>query len=337
MSLPVLEVSDLCVDARTASGTISIVQDVSFRIDQGETLGLVGESASGKTTLGKAVSRLIEPSSGTIRIVGTELATQSRADLRRLRRRVQMIFQDSFASLDPRWTVQDLIEEPLRIHRAGSRAMRRQRVAELLRQVGLNPDAAGRYPHEFSGGQRQRLSIARALALSPDLVICDEPLSALDVSIQAQVLNLLVDLRSRLNVSFLFISHDLSVVRYLCDRIAVMYLGRIIEIGPREAVWSAAAHPYTQALLAAIPQIDTSGRRPPRRRLIEGDPPSPYSHPPGCPFHTRCPYAEERCRLEIPLPRSVDATGRLVSCHFAGGKIRPGQPFASAPAASART
>jgi len=334
VSTGVLEVEGLSVEAKTPRGTISIVQDISFTIKQGETLGLVGESGCGKTTLGKAITRLIEPSGGSICVAGTEIARQSRRQLRGLRRQVQMIFQDSFASLDPRWTVADLIEEPLAVHGVGSRAERKHRVAELLTQVGLNADAASRYPHEFSGGQRQRLGIARALALSPDLVVCDEPLSALDVSIQAQVLNLLVDLRSRLNVSFLFISHDLSVVRYLCDRIAVMYLGRIVEIGPRQVIWSQAAHPYTQALLAAIPRIDTSGRRPARRKLIEGDPPSPYNQPPGCAFHTRCPFAEERCRSERPLARAIDDTGRLVACHLAGSKVAPGQSFAAPQTAS---
>lgn len=313
---PLLAVNDLTVQFRTSRGAVQAVDGVSLLIRPGETLGLVGESGCGKSTLGRAIARLIEPERGSVRLGGVDLSRLSRSELRAHRSDIQMVFQDPLASLDPRWTVGALIAEPLNIHRVGSRAERRDRVADLLTKVGLPADAAGRYPHQFSGGQRQRIGIARALALDPKLLVLDEPVSALDVSVQAQILNLLVDLQKQLGVAYLFISHDLSVVEYISDRVAVMYLGRIVEIAPRDQLWSAPAHPYTQALFASIPRIDGNG--PGRRGApLKGDLPSPYSPPSGCRFHTRCPVVLERCRTETPRSvRSCGDAGHSVACHL---------------------
>uniref|UniRef100_UPI0035CC1A03 ABC transporter ATP-binding protein n=1 Tax=uncultured Methylobacterium sp. TaxID=157278 RepID=UPI0035CC1A03 len=302
---PLLTVDGLAVHYRTGRGTVRAVDGVSLDIHPGETLGLVGESGCGKSTLGRAILRLVEPDRGSIRLGGRELVGLSARAMRRERARLQMVFQDSGAALDPRWTVGRLIEEPLRIHGRGSTAERRARVARLLADVGLPADAAGRYPHAFSGGQRQRIGIARALALEPDLVVCDEPVSALDVSVQAQILNLLRDLQVQRGVALLFISHDLSVVEYVSDRVAVMYLGRIVEIAPRAALWRAPAHPYTRTLFAAVPSLERRRERTARCAALRDALPSPYTPPEGCHFHPRCPLAVARCRSEVPRLRTA--------------------------------
>ncbi|CAO3424859.1 ABC transporter ATP-binding protein [Azospirillum endophyticum] len=310
---PVLSVSGLSVDYGTARGVVHALDDVSFDLAPGETLGIVGESGCGKSTLARAVVRLTDPSAGTIRLGGVDITHTPRRKLRAARRDIQMVLQDPAASLDPRWTVGELLAEPLAIHGIGSRAERRERVADLLRKVGLPPEAADRRPHEFSGGQRQRIGIARALALEPKIVVLDEPVSALDVSVQAQILNLLTDLQRTLGVSFLFIGHDLSVVEYISDRVAVMYLGRIVELGDRDSLWRRPAHPYTRALLDAAPRID--GPVVPTGPGLSGDTPSPYDLPTGCRFHTRCPIATDLCRHEAPATREL-SPGHLVACHF---------------------
>ncbi|MFG1396088.1 ABC transporter ATP-binding protein [Roseixanthobacter pseudopolyaromaticivorans] len=310
---PILSVDDLAVRFSTARGTVHAVDGVSLSLAPGETLGLVGESGCGKSTLGRAIMRLIPPSAGRIRLDGEDVTHRTRHELRAARRKVQMVFQDPFASLDPRWSVGELIAEPLHIHGIGTRAERRARVADLLDKVGLPQDAARRQPHQFSGGQRQRIGIARALALDPKLVVLDEPVSALDVSVQAQILNLLVDLQRTLGIAFLFISHDLSVVEYICDRVAVMYLGRVVEMADRETLFRAPAHPYTRALLDAVPRLVPAPVR--RPAPLAGDLPSPYAPPPGCHFHTRCPHAAARCRSEAPALRALE-DGHRVACHF---------------------
>jgi len=295
-------------------GTVRAVDGVSFTLDKGETLALVGESGCGKSTTARLVLRLIEPTAGTIRFDGHDITSLSRGELRRLRRRMQIVFQDPFASLNPRLTVADTIAEPMEVHAIGDGESRRKRVLELLQLVGLASWHAQRYPHEFSGGQRQRIGIARALAVQPDLVVCDEPVSALDVSIQAQVVNLLKDLQARLGLAYLFIAHDLAVVKHVADRIAVMYLGRIAEIADKRTLFANPRHPYTRALLAAIPHPDPARRG--RVKPIGGDVPSPLDPPPGCRFHTRCPFAQDRCRAEEPLLRPM-ASAHLAACHFA--------------------
>ncbi|ALG73020.1 peptide ABC transporter ATP-binding protein [Azospirillum thiophilum] len=320
---PVLSVRGLSVEYRTPRGVVHALDDVSFDLAQAETLGIVGESGCGKSTLARAVVRLTEPSAGSILLAGEDITGASRRHLRGVRRELQMVLQDPAASLDPRWTVGELLAEPLVIHRIGSRAERRERVADLLRKVGLPPEAAGRRPHEFSGGQRQRIGIARALALDPKLVVLDEPVSALDVSVQAQILNLLTDLQRTLGVSFLFIGHDLSVVEYISDRVAVMYLGRIVEMGDRDSLWRRPAHPYTRALLDAAPRIDAPGTASsPAGPGLAGDTPSPYDLPTGCRFHTRCPIATDLCRHEAPALREL-APCHLVACHFADDGTEP--------------
>jgi len=296
-------------------GRVHALNGVSFRQARRETIGIVGESGCGKSTLARAVLRLIEPTSGRVRFEGVELGALSARQLRRRRRDLQIVFQDPYASLDPRMRIGALLEEPLLIHGLGARAVRRRRVAELLDLVGLPRDAASRYPHEFSGGQRQRVGIARALAVSPKLVIADEPVSALDVSIRSQILNLLVDLRERLALSYLFISHDLAVIRYISDRVAVMYLGQIVELGEARAIYERPLHPYTQALLSAIPQPDPERRR--GRIVLRGDVPNPEQPPTGCPFHPRCPRAMAVCRTEAPEERDLgDGAPHLVRCHL---------------------
>jgi oligopeptide/dipeptide ABC transporter ATP-binding protein len=296
--------------------TIHAVNGVSLEIAPGETLGIVGESGCGKSTLGRLVLRLIEADSGEIRFEGEDLRRLSPAALRAVRRKMQIVFQDPYASLDPRQSVGDILAEPLVIHGIGNRKSRRARVEELLRLVGLPDDAAGRYPHEFSGGQRQRIGIARAIALEPKLIVADEPVSALDVSIQSQILNLLVDLKRALGLSYLFISHDLSVIEHVSDRVAVMYLGRIVETGRADDLYANPAHPYTQALISAIPEPDPD--RPRQRIVLAGDVPNPESLPPGCPFHPRCPKAMPQCAQVPPVSRDIgrDGVSHLVSCHL---------------------
>ncbi len=298
------------------SATVQAVSQVDLEIRTGETLGLVGESGCGKSTFGRTLLRLLEPTAGRIEFDGLELTRMPQSALRPLRRKMQMIFQDPYASLDPRMTIGSAIAEPLVIHEHTTRSQREARVQELLARVGLRPDAAKRYPHEFSGGQRQRVGIARALACRPKFVVCDEPISALDVSIQAQIVNLLEDLQEAEHLTYLFISHDLKVVQHICDRVAVMYLGRIVELAEAKTLYRTPKHPYTQALLSAVPRIDPKARR--ERILLTGDVPSPISPPPGCPFHPRCPVkAKPRaCFEELPRLR-VLTNGSQAACHVA--------------------
>jgi oligopeptide/dipeptide ABC transporter ATP-binding protein len=309
-----LALHDVHVRFNTAAGIVRAVNGVSLELAVGETLGLVGESGCGKSTLGKAILKLVPLAGGAIMVDGVDIAPLRRRRLADMRRKVQMIFQDPYGALNPRATVGRSVAQPLLV--AGWKASAAaERVETLLGLVGLPAEARQRYPHEFSGGQRQRIGIARALALSPRLVICDEPVSALDVSVRAQVINLLEDLKSRTGVSYLFVSHDLSVVEHIADRVAVMYLGTLVEIAPREQIWRRPQHPYTQALLAAAPIADPKAARARRRTILQGELPSPLDPPRGCPFHTRCPIAEARCRVDRPALRAM-GEGVLAACHL---------------------
>jgi oligopeptide transport system ATP-binding protein len=300
--------------ARTNSW-LRAVDDISFTLSSGETLGVVGESGCGKTTLARAITRLIEPTAGQILFEGEELTHLKGSRLRSLRRNFQIIFQDPYGSLDPRMTVENIVGEALDIHRlASAPTERRHRVQQLLEAVGLDGSHLDRYPHEFSGGQRQRIGIARALAVEPKLVVCDEPVSALDVSVQAQIINLLQELQTERGLAYLFIAHDVAVVEHISRRILVMYLGKAVEIGPARQVCHAPKHPYTQALISAVPVIDAASKR--ARILLPGEVPSPIAPPAGCPFHPRCPVAEPRCKTEVPELRELES-GHFASCHLA--------------------
>ncbi|WP_027660496.1 ABC transporter ATP-binding protein [Salinispora fenicalii] len=318
----VAELTDLAVRFPTPAGVVRAVDGVSLKVRRGETLGLVGESGSGKSTTGLALLRLVEPTAGTVQVAGQDVTRWSRRRLRRLRRRVAMVFQDPQASLDPRHTVGASIAEPLAVHRlAASGAARRDRVAELLDLVGLRRDLAERHPHELSGGQRQRVGIARALAGEPDLIVLDEPIASLDLSVQAQIMNLLRGLQRELGLTYLFIAHDLAAVEHMSDRVAVMYLGRIVESGAPAQIWREPAHPYTAALLSAVPVADPPVQRSRQRIILAGDVPSPIDPPTGCRFRTRCPQARPDCAQTDPVLVEI-GTGHEAACLFAGEAVR---------------
>ncbi len=303
-------------------GDVKAVDDVSFDVLRGETLGLVGETGCGKTTVGRTILRLYEPTGGQVIFDGVDLVSLNEGELRRMRQRMQMIFQDPYASLNPRMTVGSIVSSPLDVHKTVHSKNKSKRVDDLLDMVGLNPEFVNRYPHEFSGGQRQRIGIARALAVSPDLIICDEPISSLDVSIQAQVVNLLEELQRELGLTYIFIAHDLSMVRHISNRIAVMYLGKIMELADRNDIYLDPIHPYTQALMSAVPLPDPDIQRKRKRILLEGDIPSPTNPPVGCNFNTRCPAAKERCFKEDPAFREIKP-GHWAACHFAEDFLQP--------------
>ena len=299
----------------THGAVVKAVDGVTFDVHEGETLGLLGESGCGKTTAGRAILQLYRPTSGEVIFAGKDLAKLGKKDLRALRCRLQMVFQDPYSSLNPRASVHDIISEPMKIHSLCPRSEFTERVKDLLNKVGLNPRFANRYPHEFSGGQRQRIAIARALALNPDFIVCDEPISALDVSIQAQIINLLEDLQEEFNLAYLFISHDLSMVRHMSHRVGVMYLGKIVELTDRKQLYSNPLHPYTKALLSAIPVHDPEIEAKRKRIILEGEVPSPANPPRGCNFNTRCPMAQRRCFEEEPELRKV-SSNTWCACHF---------------------
>ncbi len=315
MSRPLIEARDLRKSFQSRDGTLRVLNGVGLSVDKGETLALVGESGSGKTTLARAITMLVPPDGGSVRFDGMEITRLKRRELKPFRRRVQMVFQDPYGSLNPRLPVGRIIAEPLVIHGRGTRDERHKSVARLVEAVGLGSDDLARYPHEFSGGQRQRIAIARALALGPDLIVADEPVSALDVSIQSQILNLMADLRETRGMAYLFISHDLGVVRHIADRVAVMYLGTIVEEAPAANLFAVPRHPYTRALIAATPVVGRGKRKP--GRAIIGEPPSPLSPPKGCPFHPRCPMAVAMCRGKVPVLEPVHGLpSQSAACHF---------------------
>jgi oligopeptide transport system ATP-binding protein len=323
---PLLEVTDLFKHyavrggiLRRRVGTVHAVDGVSFTVGVGETLGMVGESGCGKSTVARSILRLVEPTSGRIRLNGHDITKLGKAELRPIRRSMQIIFQDPFASLNPRMTAGDIVGEPLSVHGLATGRAKQERVAELFDQVGLRSDQMQNYPHQFSGGQRQRICIARALSLGPDLIVCDEPVSALDVSIQAQVINLLIDLQRKHNFSYLFIAHDLAVVAHISHRVAVMYLGRIVEIAEKSDLFANPRHPYTQALLSSVPVADPKKKS--LKPMIDGDVPSPINPPSGCAFHTRCRYVMDRCRRETPVLAETGAQHR-VACWLNDGTGR---------------
>ncbi len=335
---PVLRVDNLVKEFpiqaglfRRQVGLVQAVSGVSLDIHEHETLGVVGESGCGKTTLGRTILRLLEATSGSVTYKGESVSGAPNSRMRELRRHMQIVFQDPFASLNPRMAVRDIIAEPLRIH-GESRAVASARANELIDAVGLLSDYGNRYPHEFSGGQRQRIGIARALALQPTLIILDEPVSALDVSVQAQVVNLLEDLQNEFKLSYMFIAHDLSVVRHISDRVAVMYLGKVVEVADRDSIYDRPSHPYTQSLLSAVPVADPNAERNRRRIVLEGDLPSPAAVPSGCRFRTRCPIAAERCSYEEPEMQTL-ADGHEVACHF---PLSPGESLIEVAAARGR-
>lgn len=306
---------------RRQVGVVRAVDDVSFELGRRETLAVVGESGCGKTTAGRALLRLVEPDRGRVWFRGRDVPTLGADELREMRRHMQIIFQDPFSSLNPRHTIGQIIGRPLLLHGlAATTEAAEDQVRALLGKVGLQPSYISRYPHEFSGGQRQRIGIARAIALRPDFVVCDEAVSALDVSVRAQVLNLLMDLQEEFGLSYVFVTHDLSVVRHIADHVVVMYLGQIVEKAPRDSMFARPSHPYAQALLSAAPEPDPARRR--RRIVLRGDVPSPMNPPPGCRFHTRCPLAHDRCRVEAPAAHAV-APGHTVACHLYDGRTEP--------------
>src|SRR5687767_11110124 len=314
-------------------GSVKAVDDISFDITQGETLGLVGESGCGKSTTGRAILQLYKPTDGQVIFDDKNLVQMKGGEMRRMRREMQMIFQDPYASLNPRMTVGSIIGEPLEIHNLAKGREKQERVQELLRIVGLNPYFANRYPHEFSGGQRQRIGIARALAVQPSFIVCDEPISALDVSIQAQVINLLEELQSQFNLTYLFIAHDLSVVRHISDRVAVMYVGKIVELTTRDLLYERPLHPYTKALLSAVPIPDPAVERKRQRIILTGDVPSPVNPPSGCRFHPRCPFAQELCKEKEPELLEVEPN-HFAACHFWDEILARGQTAVVPPLAT---
>jgi len=316
---PLLSVAGLSKAFFVPQGVIHAVRDVSFNISAGETVGLVGESGCGKSTLGRLIIRLYQPDQGSICLKGVDISRLGRDELRPFRHAMQMIFQDPYASLNPRKTAGQTIESPLIVHGIGTPAERKDRVKWLMSRVGLQPEMTNRYPHEFSGGQRQRIGIARALALSPKLIVCDEPVSALDVSVQAQVINLLAEIQAELNLAYLFVSHDLSVVAHVASRVIVMYLGSFVEMANTVDLWLRPVHPYTQALINSVPIADLDRKKLQTRAFLKGDIPSLLNPPPGCNFHTRCPYTIDRCRTEKPGLRLVNPSDHWVACHLADG------------------